>query len=218
MRWLIAMECSAVIRDALRRRGHDAWSCDVKPCEADPRWHIQANVFSHAVIKLGWDGMIAHPDCTFLTKSGARHMSIPWRKEAMMAAVYNVRALWAFPIKRIAIENPSGRLSTLWRKPDQTIQPWQFGHPEFKGTCWWLKGLPLLQPTNVLEVPERDTSEHDRWSRVHREAPGAQRATNRARTLTGIAEAIADQWGAVSEPGHSLAQQIELPGYSLGAI
>ncbi len=143
-------------------------------------------------------------------------MHIPWRREAQRAAVYNVRSLWAFPIPRIAIENPSGRLSTLWRKPDQTIQPWQFGHPEFKGTCWWLKGLPPLQPTNVLEVPARDTREWLLWNRVHREGPGEDRGTRRARTLKGIAEAIAEQWGPCP-PGHGLAFQPELPGHALAS-
>ncbi len=206
-----------MIRDALRRRGHDAWSCDVKPCEGDPRWHIEANVFSHAVVNGGWDGMIAHPDCTFLTRAGALHMQIPWRREAQMAAVYNVRALWAFPVRLKAIENPLGRLSTLWRKPDQIIQPHMFGHPEFKATAWWLDGLPPLLATDQLEVPKRGTREYVLWGRVHREGPGADRATRRSRTLEGIAEAIADQWGSVTLPlpGHSLAFDIGVPGCSL---
>lgn len=202
------MECSAVVRDALRRRGHDAWSCDVKPCEGDPRWHIQADVFTHKVVHAGWDGMIAHPTCTFLTRAGARHMSIPWRREAQMAAVHTVRALWEFPIPHIAIENPPGRLSTLWRLPNQTIQPHMFGHAEFKATCLWLKGLPPLAPTKSLQVPERGSREHTLWNRVHREGPSrgdspytdtfdqiGERATRRSRTLEGIAEAIAEQWG-----------------------
>lgn len=220
MKWLVAMECSGVIRDALRARGHDAWSCDIKPCEGDPRWHIQGNVFSHKVVNGGWDGMIAHPECTFLTKSGASHMDIPWRREAQMAAVYNVRALWAFPVRLKAIENPSGRLSTLWRKPDQTIQPHMFGHPEFKATCWWLDGLPPLLSTNQLVVPARGTREYVLWNRVHREGPGANRATNRSRTLKGIAEAIADQWGSIetASPSHSLALNIGNPGYRLAEV
>lgn len=220
MKWLVAMECSGVIRDALRARGHDAWSCDIKPCEGDPRWHIQGNVFSHTVVNGGWDGMIAHPECTFLTRAGARHMSIPWRKEAQMAAVYNVRALWAFPIRLKAIENPMGRLSTLWRKPDQVIQPHMFGHPEFKATAWWLDGLPPLTATNQLEVPGRDTREWVLWNKVHREGPGAKRATNRSRTLQWVADAIAAQWGSVTAaiPGHTLAFDIENPGHSLASI
>lgn len=202
MRWLIAMECSGVLRDALRARGHDAWSCDVKPCESDPRWHIQGNVFSHTVVNGGWDAMVAHPECTFLTKAGARHMVISWREHMQRASVEMVKALWAFPIRYKAIENPSGRLSTLWRKPDQTIQPWQFGHEEFKGICWWLDGLPPLKPTRILTPPLKGTQEYNRWSRVHWEGPGnkgyggeGDRQTRRSRTLQGIAEAIADQWG-----------------------
>lgn len=221
MRWLVAMECSAVIRDALRRRGHDAWSCDIKPCEGDPRWHIQGNVFSHDVVNGGWEGMIAHPECTFLTGSGARHMNIPWRREAQLAAVYNVRALWAFPVRFKAIENPRGRLSTLWRKPDQIIQPHMFGHPEFKATCWWLDGLPPLVPTNQLQVPPRMSREYVLWNRVHREGRGADRATRRSRTLEGIAEAIADQWGSVKPAfgkaaGHSLTIDINVPARLVG--
>jgi hypothetical protein len=114
---------------------------------------MQTNVFSHTVVNGGWDGMIAHPECTFLTRAGARHMSIPWRREAQMAAVYNVRALWAFPIRLKAIENPVGRLSTLWRKPDQVIQPHMFGHPEFKATAWWLDGLPPSSRPTSLRCP-----------------------------------------------------------------
>lgn len=199
MKWLVAMECSGRIRDALRARGHDAWSCDFKPCEADPRWHIQDNVFSHEVVNGGWDGMIAHPDCTFLTVAGARWMSTPWRAEAMQAALYTVRALWAFPIKRKAVENPIGRLSTLWRKPSQVIQPHMFGEPEFKATCWWLDGLPLLKPTRQLAIPARGTDEWRRWNRVHRESPGDDRDERRSRTLQGIADAVAEQWGGVGE-------------------
>lgn len=181
------MECSGRVRDALRARGYDAWSCDVQPCESDPRWHIHGNVFSHEVVNGGWDAMIAHPDCTFLTVAGARWMSTPWRAEAMQMALYAVRALWAFPIRRKAIENPIGRLSTLWRKPSQIIQPWQFGHGAVKATCLWLDGLPPLVPTNIVE---------GRTPECHYESPGPDRARNRARTYQGIADAIADQWGA----------------------
>jgi hypothetical protein len=208
MRWLVAMECSGRVRDALRAKGHDAWSCDVKPCESDPRWHIQADVFTHKVVHAGWDGMIAHPACTFLTRAGARHMNIPWRCEAQLASLHTVLALWSFPIQHIAIENPPGRLSTLWRLPDQIIQPHMFGHREFKSTCFWLKALPLLTPTNILKVPDKGTREHILWNRVHREGPSpgdspytdtferiGERAARRSRTLEGIAEAIADQWG-----------------------
>jgi hypothetical protein len=147
-------------------------------------------------------------------------MSIPWRREAQMAAVYNVRALWAFPIRLKAIENPMGRLSTLWRKPDQVIQPHMFGHPEFKATAWWLDGLPPLIATNQLEVPERNTREWVLWNRVHREGLGAQRATNRSRTLQWVADAVADQWGSVSvfSPGHTLAIDLPNPGHTLASF
>jgi hypothetical protein len=208
MKWLVAMECSGVVRDALRRQGHDAWSCDVKPCESDPRWHIQADVFTHKIVHAGWDGMIAHPACTFLTRAGARHMAIPWRIEAQLAALHAVRALWAFPVPHIAIENPPGRLSTLWRQSDQTIQPHMFGHAEFKATCLWLKNLQPLMATDQLTVPEKGTKEFVLWNRVHREGPSpgdspytttferiGERAARRSRTLQGIADAMAEQWG-----------------------
>jgi hypothetical protein len=189
MRVLVACEFSGVVRDAFAAKGHDAWSCDILPTEK-PGNHIQGSIYEVATVKAGWDLMIAHPDCTFLTVAGAKWMSEEWREEAQLMALHAVKSLWKFPIERIAIENPVGRLSSLWRGPDQIIQPWQFGHGETKGTCFWLKNLPPLVPTDVVEGRE---------GRVWKEAPGPERKKNRSRTYQGIAEAMAEQWGNVKE-------------------
>jgi len=178
---LIACEFSGVVRDAFAARGHDAWSCDLLPSER-PGQHIQGDVLS--VLGDGWDMMIAHPPCTHLAVSGAR-----WFKDKraeQTAALEFVRDLMAAPILRWAIENPVSIISSRIRKPDQVIQPWQFGHGETKTTCLWLHGLPKLTPTNIVEGRE---------ARVHLMPPGPNRWAERSRTFSGIAEAMADQWG-----------------------
>ncbi len=183
MRVLVACEFSGIVRDAFAARGHDAWSCDLLPTEK-PGNHIQGDV--REVLNNGWDLMIAHPPCTHLAVSGAR-----WFKEKRVEQDNAVRFfadLLKARIKRIAIENPIGIISTRIRKPDQIIQPWQFGHGETKATCLWLCGLPKLVPTNIVE---------GRTARVHREPPGPDRWKNRSRTYTGIAEAMASQWGTL---------------------
>jgi hypothetical protein len=147
MRVLVACECSGVVRRAFRARGHEAWSCDLLPA-ADGGEHIQASVISHDVVKLGWDLMIAHPDCTYLTVSANAYSGAEWRMEARWLAVQFVKTLWAFPIPRICIENPVGVLSTIWRRWSQSIQPYDYGDDASKETCLWLKGLPpLITPT-----------------------------------------------------------------------
>lgn len=190
MRVLIACEFSGVVRQAFRDRGHDAWSCDYLPAEDASPFHIQGNVLSHEIVKQHWDLMIAHPDCTYLTVAGAKHMSIEWREEAQLSALHFVKALWKFPIKRIVIENPVGRLSSLWRGPDQIIQPFHFGDPFRKATCLWLKNLDPLVHTNDL-----GTGEQACW----KEPPGPDRWKRRARTYPGIADAFADQYGNCGE-------------------
>lgn len=190
MRVLVACEFSGRVRDAFARRGHDAWSCDVRPSEA-PGNHIQDSILEQSVVNRGWDLMIAHPDCTFLTVSGARWFSVEWREEAQLAALHFVKALWKFPIPRVAIENPVGRLSSLWRGPTQTVQPWQFRDNEKKATCLWFRGLPPLVPL-VTEEPK------DVQASVWREPPGPERKKNRSRTYPGLAEAFAEQWGGQS--------------------
>ena len=181
MKILIACEFSGIVRDSLILRGHDAVSCDLLPTEK-PGPHIQGDVL--AVLGDGWDMMIAHPPCTHLAVSGAR-----WFKDKIpeqQAALDFVRALMDAPIPRIAIENPISIISSRIRKPEQIIQPWQFGHGEVKATCLWLKGLPPLIPTNVVQ---------GRHARVHREPPSPDRWKNRSRTMSGIARAMAEQWG-----------------------
>lgn len=181
MRVLVACEFSGRVRDAFLALGHDAVSCDLLPTEvAGP--HIIGDV--RQVLELGWDLMIAHPPCTYLCSSGARWW--PGHLVSQGEAIEFVRYLMAAPIPRIAVENPIGRLSTAIRKPDQIIQPWQFGVGEVKATCLWLKGLPKLQATDIVS---------GRVPSVHFAAPGPERWRYRSRTYMGIALAMADQWG-----------------------
>jgi site-specific DNA-cytosine methylase len=185
-RVLIACEFSGIVRDAFRARGHDAWSCDLLPSE-QPGLHIEGDVLRATRFWGPWDLMVAHPPCTHLTRAGDRwYANSPERERAARF----VRALADSPIPRIAIENPRGALNRLWRRPDQVIQPWMFGHGETKATCLWLKNLPPLMATAV------DTG---REARVHFAAPGPNRWKERSRTLPGIAAAMADQWGAAME-------------------
>ena len=185
MRILVACEFSGVVRDAFRRQGHDAWSCDILPTEQGGP-HIQGDV--REVLGAGWDLMIAHPPCTHLAVSGARWFKDKQAEQA--EALEFVCTLLNAPIPRIALENPISIISSRIRKPDQIIQPWQFGHGETKATCLWLKGLPPLQPTKVVEGRE---------ARVHRMPPGPDRWKERSRTFPGIAEAMASQWGSALE-------------------
>ena len=187
MRVLVACEFSGVVRRAFRANGHDAWSCDLLPAEDDQRYHFQEDVRNVLGIGGRWDLMIAHPPCTHLAVSGARWFKdkLPEQQEALDF----VRVLLDAPIPRIALENPISIISSRIRKPDQIIQPWMFGHGETKATCLWLKGLPKLMPTDVVEGRE---------ARVHRMPPGADRWKERSRTLSGVAAAMADQWGGQS--------------------
>jgi site-specific DNA-cytosine methylase len=186
MRVLVACEFSGVVREAFIKRGHDAWSCDLLPTEINNtglnRRHIQDDVLAY--LDDGWDLLIAHPPCTHLAVSGARWFKDKIKEQA--EALQFVDALLGAPIERICLENPISIISSRIRKPSQIIQPWQFGHPETKATCLWLKNLPPLKPTNIVE---------GRIARVHREPPGPDRWKNRSRTLQGIANAMAAQWG-----------------------
>jgi hypothetical protein len=171
------------VREAFRAAGHDAWSCDLLPSEDDSPHHIQGDCLL-VIARERWDLMVCHPPCTHLAVSGAR-----WFKDKateQQEAIAFFLALARAPIPRIAIENPVCIMSSAWRKPDQTIQPWMFGHGETKATCLWLKGLPHLVPTNI--VPGREPV-------VHRMPPGPDRWKNRSRTYQGIADAMAEQWG-----------------------
>ena len=183
-RVLVACEYSGIVRDAFIRHGHEAMSCDLLPTEV-PGPHYQGDVFD--VLDYPWDLMIAHPPCTHLSVSGARHFQQKKMDGRQQASVSFFLRLAKCDIPMIAIENPVCVISSLWRKPDQVIQPWQFGHGETKATCLWLKGLPLLAPTRIVE---------GRDQRIHKMPPGPNRWKERSRTYFGIAEAMADQWGS----------------------
>jgi hypothetical protein len=160
-------------------------SCDLLPSEV-PGLHYQGDVVD--ILDCDWDLMVCHPPCTHLAVSGARHFKSKRESGVQQKALDFVRLLLNASVPRIALENPVSIISSEIRKPDQIIQPWQFGHGETKATCLWLKGLPLLKPTNIVEGRE---------ARVHRMAPSPNRWKERSRTYQGIAEAMADQWGAL---------------------
>ncbi len=183
MRVLIACEFSGVVRSAFRALGHDAWSCDLLLAEDGERvYHYQGDCLEG--IKGGhWDLMVAHPPCTHLAVSGARWFAGKQAEQA--AAIAFFMALVNAPIKHIAIENPVSIMSTVYRKPDCTTQPWQHGHPEVKRSCWWLKNLPAIVPSNIVA---------GRQPRVHFASPGPNRWKERSRTLPGVATALADQF------------------------
>lgn len=181
MKVLIACEYSGIVRDAFIASGHDAMSCDLLPTDA-PGPHYIGDV--RDVLGNGWDLMIAHPPCTHLAVSGARWFKDKRKEQA--EALEFVRTLLDAPIPRIALENPVSIISSRIRKPDQIIQPWQFGHGETKATCLWLKGLPKLVPTDIVEGRE---------ARIHKLPPTADRWKIRSTTYDGIARAMAQQWG-----------------------
>ncbi len=181
MRVLVACEFSGVVRDAFTARGHVAQSCDLIPSET-VGLHAMGDV--RHVLKLDWDLMIAFPPCTHLAVSGARWFKD--KKKEQAEALDFVRMLLGADIPKIALENPISVISSRIRKPDQIIQPWMFGHGETKATCLWLKNLPPLKPTKVVE---------GRKPRVHYASPGPDRWKERSRTLPGIAAAMAEQWG-----------------------
>jgi site-specific DNA-cytosine methylase len=182
MRVLVACEFSGIVREAFALRGHDAYSCDLLPSDRPIGGHIQDDVLRW--LDQHWDLMIAHPPCTHLAVSGARWFKEKAKEQA--EALEFVRALLNAPIPRIALENPVSIISSRIRKPDQIIQPWQFGHGEVKATCLWLKGLPKLVPTKVVE---------GRHPACWLASPGPDRWKLRSRTYQGIADAMAEQWG-----------------------
>ena len=196
MKILVACEFSGTVRDAFAAQGHDAWSCDLLPSER-PGQHYQGEV--EDIIEEGWDLMIAHPPCTFLCSSG-----LHWNKRRPERAVQTHEAmLFVFslldaPIPMIALENPIGCISSNYRKPDQIIQPYQFGHPESKATCLWLKGLPVLIPTNILTKPDSGRWDNQTASGQNKLTPSADRWKERSRTYQGIADAMAAQWGQLA--------------------
>jgi hypothetical protein len=191
---LVACEYSGRVREAFRSLGHDAWSCDLLESEDNSPNHIRHDVLE---VLLGleykswkWDLMIAHPPCTHLAVSGARHFEEKRADGRQQEAIDFFMDLAHAPIPRIAIENPVCIMSSVWREPDQTIQPWQFGHGETKATCLWLKGLPPLMPTKIVA---------GRHPRVHLMPPSPDRWKERSRTYEGIAQAMAKQWGSYTD-------------------
>lgn len=180
MKILIGCEFSGIIREAFKKRGHDAWSCDLLDTEI-PGNHFKQDI--RDVLCFGWDMMIAHPPCTHLAVSGARWFKNKYDEQ--LNALSLVRRLMDAPINQICIENPISIISTHIRKPDQIIQPWMFGHGETKATCLWLKNLPKLIPTNIVK---------GRTARIHRMPPSKDRSKLRSITYTGIANAMSTQW------------------------
>lgn len=180
MKILIACEFSGIVREAFKSNGHDAYSCDLLSSEIEGN-HIQEDVLN--ILGDGWHMMIAHPPCTHLAVSGAR-----WFKDKIkeqIEALEFVKKLMNAPIEKICIENPISIISSKIRKPDQIIQPWQFGHGETKATCLWLKNLPILKPTDIVE---------GRIARIHNMPPSKERGKERSRTYIGIAKAMSEQW------------------------
>lgn len=190
MKVLVACEYSGTVRDAFITAGHDAMSCDLLPTDK-PGPHYQGDV--RDILGDGWDLMIAHPPCTHLAVSGARWFKDKQKEQA--EALDFVRLLLDAPIERIALENPVSIISSRIRKPDQIVQPWQFGHPEAKATCLWLKNLPLLQPTDILELPSSGRWNNQTPSGQNKLGPSEDRWKIRSATYSGIALAMAEQWG-----------------------
>lgn len=182
MRALIACEESQTVTLQLRKAGIQAYSCDILPCSGGyPEWHLQCDV--REVLEDNWDLVIAFPPCTHLASSGARWFESK-RADGRQQAAIEFFMLFT-QLDRFAIENPVGIMSTIYRKPDQIIQPWQFGHGETKATCLWLKGLPKLIPTNIVSGRE---------NRIWRMPPSPERSKLRSKTYLGIAQAMAEQW------------------------
>lgn len=185
MNVLVACEFSGAVRRAFRERGHNAWSCDLLPAEDGSEFHIQGDVLPELTSR--WDLMVAHPPCTHLAVSGARWF--PSKRREQAEAIEFVRTILNAPIERIAVENPVSVISSKLRPADQVVHPWQFGHGEVKATCLWLKNLPLLQPTRIVE---------GRTPRILQMGPSPDRGRQRSITYPGIAEAMAAQWGSTT--------------------
>ena len=202
MRVLVACEFSGVVRDAFRRRGHEAWSCDLLPSESrsGQHYHYQGDIFRY--VDMDWDLMIAHPPCTYLSVSGLHwNKSRPERARLTDEAITFVRRLLDVPIRHTVVENPVGCLSTVIRKPEQIIQPYQFGDDASKRTCLWLKDVPPLRPTHT--IAPRLVGGKPRWanqtdSGQNRLGPSEDRWKLRSVTYPGIAAAMAAQWGELT--------------------
>lgn len=218
MNVLIGCEESQAICIAFRNAGHNAYSCDLKPCSGGhPEWHLQMDIFEAIKLKK-WDLLIAHPPCTFLAGSSVQwlshpedkhlpfeerrpHPRYPNRRQDMLDSVEFVKALYNCHIPRVVIENPVGLLSSRWRKPDQIIQPYMFGDEATKTTCLWLKNMPALQPTKIVGKGDRvvfkSGKSHPAWYALAFVKDKAERQTLRSKTFKGIAYAMVDQWGSL---------------------
>ena len=199
LRVLVACESSGTVREAFRGLGHDAWSCDLQTADDSSNFHFQGDCLD--VFSAGWDLIIAHPPCTYLTVSANKWLKDQperlsgalvgeARREARREAIAFFLAMMNAPAPMICVENPIGCMSSIFRKPDQVIQPWQFGHGETKATCLWLKGLQRLRPTEISEQREQ---------RMHKLPPSADRWKLRSVTYSGIANAMASQWAGKFE-------------------
>ena len=192
MRILVACEESQAVCIAMRRMGHEAYSCDLQPCSGGhPEWHLQVDALE--MLKIQWDIIIAHPPCTHLASSGAAWFKEKRANGMQQAAIEFFLKFIDADCAHIAVENPIGIMSTCYRKPDQIIQPWMFGHPEKKATCLWLKGLPPLRPTNDVSEYMK-TLPKNQQERLHYLSPSPERAKLRSKTFPGIAQAMAEQW------------------------
>ena len=206
MRVLVACEESQRVCIAFRAKGHEAYSCDIEPCSGGhPEWHIQDDVLKH--LGDNWDLVIAHPPCTYLTVAANKYYNVEkygdkakirWYERQKAIEFFMEFVGQLFYCDKVAIENPIGIMSTYYRKPDQIIQPYQFGHPERKATCLWLKGLSKLKPTNIVEpdIIKHPSGKTD--SRLHYETfklPPKERSKMRSKTFEGVAKAMAEQWG-----------------------
>jgi len=189
VRVLVACEESQAVTKAFRALGAEAWSCDLEPCSGGhPEWHIQGDVVP--VLNQSWDMVLAFPPCTDLAVSGARWFKEKQADGRQQKSIEFFMLFANLDCPKVAIENPIGIMSTRWRKPNQVIQPWQFGHPESKATCLWLKGLPLLVPTNVVGL----SADPKVRARIHRMPPSPERSKLRSKTYDGVAQAMAQQW------------------------
>ena len=209
MNVLVACEFSGTVRNAFREKGHNAWSCDLLESEDNSEFHYTGDIFKFVEkSNIKWDLMIGHPPCTYLSLSGARWCTDhivkskkgdwfhdgSFHRQSRDRALDFFRKLWNLDIPRICLENPMSVASTHVAKKSQTIQPWQFGHPEFKTTWLWLKNLPLLKPTNIINPPDKNTEEFKKWSVVHYMSPNDDRWKERSRTYKNIGTAMANQW------------------------
>lgn len=195
MNVLIGCEYSATVRDAFLKRGHNAFSCDLLPCEKGPRRHYQQDIRIALKVRK-WDLFVVHPECTHLCGSGARWWPEKRADGRQQRAIDFFIEMMGADVDMIAAENPVGILSSAYRKPDQIIQPYQFGHMEMKTTCLWLKNLPPLAPTHDLERETKALPPHIK-QRMHHMRPSPDRWKERSRTYQGIAEAMAEQWGSL---------------------